>query len=802
MTKQCKPGTTKEMKNNRLSPAMFYSSLYMEREGFFNHITKSRRLFQQFVVDNYVKMESNKLTYFELNQSQIRKERADILNCTNKGSDTGQRVVLPASFIGGPRYMKERQQDALAYVTYYGSPDYFITFTVNPKCLELREAMNDTGSASTRCLGDRPDLVSRIFKLKVDSLMKDLTHGKIFGQVKANLYSIEWQKRGLPHAHILLWMDDRVTADTVSQFISAEIPDKNEEPRLYDVVTRCMIHGPCKGYDESQPCCQGKNASFGKCGGKKFPKTCRSDLLFGNNGYPEYKRRSIGEGGNSFKVTIKKEEKVIDNSWVVPYNPYLCLKYNAHINVECSNSIKCIAYVTKYVNKGCDRILFVNSIDGETVNKVKNFQEARFINANEATWKIFKFEIHKSYPPVMTLDLHLEGENEIFYDERSSERELEKRARKDTQLTVFFKLCSRNTFAASLLYHELPHHFVYNAKCLCWEERQGPTFSLGRIRAVTTTTVELFYLRLLLTHKPGPTSYEDLRTIEGVMHPSYREAVKALGLSSDEETWKMTILEIINHTNDRYRLRETYASMLVFSDLEDQSRIWEETKDLFASDFLHTNNLTEYNDEIYLDALDDIQKQVWNCGGGSITDYGLPPSRGGEKTSNVIRREKLYNKKRLKDDVNVKEPMLDDKQKQIYDTAMFRVEHGHRYDNNGIFVNAAGGTGKSPNISHQTRTNTWVLNECVKVAERQTKGRRLAYQMTPNSDTTILKTFDIENRDSILDQHLSRAAMDPLKNVQSKVLRLILACQISTKIANMQQDLLPFIVEGIYANAT
>ncbi|XP_076047299.1 uncharacterized protein LOC143028820 [Oratosquilla oratoria] len=251
----------------------------------------------------------------------------------------------------------------------------------------------------------------------------------------------------------------------------------------------------------------------------------------------------------------------------------------------------------------------------------------------------------------MTLDLHLEGENEIFYDERTSERELERRVRKDTQVTAFFKLCSRNTFAASLLYHELPHHFIYNAKCSCWEERQGPTFSLGRIRAVTTRTVELFYLRLLLTHKPGPTSYEDLRTIEGVMHPSYREAVKALGLLSDEETWKMTILEIINHTNDRYRLRETYAN--------------------------------------------DIQKQVWNCGGGSITDYGLPPSRGGEKTSNVIRREKSYNKERLKDDVNVKELMLNDKQKQVYDTAMFRVEHGHRYDNNGIFVNAAGGTGKS-----------------------------------------------------------------------------------------------------------
>ena len=93
---------------------------------------------------------------------------------------------------------------------------------------------------------------------------------------------------------------------------------------------------------------------------------------------------------------VKGVEITIDNSWVVPYNPYLCLKYNAHINVECSNSIKCIAYVTKYVNKGCDRILYSKSCqEGNVINEIKNYQEARYVNANEATWKIFKFHVHK-----------------------------------------------------------------------------------------------------------------------------------------------------------------------------------------------------------------------------------------------------------------------------------------------------------------------------------------------------------------------------------------------------------------------
>ncbi|XP_076057277.1 uncharacterized protein LOC143034816 [Oratosquilla oratoria] len=227
-----------------------------------------------------------------------------------------------------------------------------------------------------------------------------------------------------------------------------------------------------------------------------------------------------------------------------------------------------------------------------------------------------------------------------------------------------------------------------------WIERKTCTSSLGRIRAVTSKTVELFYLRLLLTYRRGPTSFKDLRTVDGQAYSSYREAVKAMGLLNDEETWKHTIMEIINHTNDRKQLRETYASMLVFSDLEDQSGIWEETKDLFASDFLYHHKLTEYNDEIYLDALDDIQEHVWNCGGGKITQYGLPPSRDGEKTSNVIRREKSYNKESIQKNVNEKMSLLNDKQRHCYDVVMSRIKNGCIFNSNGIFLNAPGGTGK------------------------------------------------------------------------------------------------------------
>ncbi|XP_076065324.1 uncharacterized protein LOC143039331 [Oratosquilla oratoria] len=622
-------------KYTNLSPSAYYSSLLMERDGSCLFLSKCRTLFQRFVVDSYVKIESNRLHYFERNQHEIRKERSDILKGDNPLEGRGQRILLPRTYIGGPRYMIERQQDALTFVSNYGSPDFFITFTMNPKWEELTKAIRLTGpgvASSNPC--DRPDLVSRIFKLKVDNLMKELTKDHIFVEVKAHLYSIEWQKRGLPHVHILLWMRYKVTEKNVANIISAEIPDKTKNPQLYDIVTTNMIHGPCVGFDESQICCYGRNNIISKCQ-KAFPKQCRSTLHFA------------------------------------------------------------IAYITKYVNKGSDRILFTKTEDNEPVNEIKIFKDARFVNANEATWKIFQFNIHSSYPAVCNLDLHLEGENYVFVEASTSQEAIVKKASKDTQLTAFFKLCQHNEFAASLSYHEIPNYFVYNKTTCKWDERKGSTCALGRIRAVNNKTVELFNMRMLLTHTKGLKSYEDLRTVEGVLYETNREAVKAMGLLKDEDTWKKTTLEIINHTNDRRQLRTTYASMLVFSDLEDQKPIWEETKDLFSSDFLFKIGEKDYNDEIYLDALDNIQEQVYNCGEGNIVQYGLPSSRDGVKTTNIIRRERAYNTKQLYEDVEESKPMLNREQKICYEKILKSVDNGNKRAQKAFFINAPGGTGKS-----------------------------------------------------------------------------------------------------------
>ena len=81
---------------------------------------------------------------------------------------------------------------------------------------------------------DRPDIVTAVFRLHLLQLKDDLK--KAFGKQLANVEVIEFQKRGLPHAHILIWLhrvDHMQTPCDIDRFISAEIPDKNLDPELY-----------------------------------------------------------------------------------------------------------------------------------------------------------------------------------------------------------------------------------------------------------------------------------------------------------------------------------------------------------------------------------------------------------------------------------------------------------------------------------------------------------------------------------------------------------------------------------------
>jgi hypothetical protein len=153
-----------------------------------------------------------------------------------------------------------------------------------------------------------------------------ITKYVLFGDTLCWMYSIEWQKRGLPHAHMLVWLQQKIQATDVDKVMSAELPDPHTDPLLFDIVKKHMIHGPCGNLNNKSP-----RMSDGKCT-KKYPRDLIRETQTGEDGYPLCRRRKPGDGGFTTYINMHNRESEVDNRWIVPYNPVLSEMFQAHIN--------------------------------------------------------------------------------------------------------------------------------------------------------------------------------------------------------------------------------------------------------------------------------------------------------------------------------------------------------------------------------------------------------------------------------------------------------------------------------------
>ncbi|KAM0874176.1 hypothetical protein ACQ4PT_037644 [Festuca glaucescens] len=151
-----------------VSAREYYCFKLQVRKKLFNIILFGGRLFQQWAVDMYIKIETMRLDWYSKpeNQKVIRADLYQGLVDTivageSHGDRIGKRIVLPHTFPGGDRDMQRRFLDAMAIVQRWGKPDYFITMTCNPYWEEITEKM-----MPGQLQQDRPDLVARVFKAK------------------------------------------------------------------------------------------------------------------------------------------------------------------------------------------------------------------------------------------------------------------------------------------------------------------------------------------------------------------------------------------------------------------------------------------------------------------------------------------------------------------------------------------------------------------------------------------------------------------------------------------------------------
>ncbi|XP_044754457.1 uncharacterized protein LOC123313578 [Coccinella septempunctata] len=129
----------------KVSSMNYFAFRLMVRQNADNYLLRFRRLLQRYCVDMYCKIETERLTYIRINQSELRSEEyihlRDAISTEEDAANVGRLTILPATYIGSPRHIHEYAQDEMTYVRNYGRPDLFITFTCNPKWEKITQLL-------------------------------------------------------------------------------------------------------------------------------------------------------------------------------------------------------------------------------------------------------------------------------------------------------------------------------------------------------------------------------------------------------------------------------------------------------------------------------------------------------------------------------------------------------------------------------------------------------------------------------------------------------------------------------------
>jgi len=325
---------------------------------------------------------------------------------------SGKACTLPSSIRGTPAYRRLKVDEGMAHVFRFGPPTFFITFTANPEWPEVLQNL-----PPGQKWFHNPLIVNMVFQLKLRALLKDMKDGTIFGTPAVYYqYTIEFQKRGLPHAHILVRISgpQPTTPGAVDQYVSARLPVECSQRcghcrpcTLHALVTRHMIH---------------------KCfAGRCFKRHHQGNHQGGNNQQTSTRECRYGFPKPPVAVTEASEDgrwvlrRSPQDSDVVAYNEHLLLKYRAHINVEVASSSRCVLYLRKYLTKGPDNIqALLLPVGTPQDQQFDHFYKCRTLCASEAAWIALEYDFNGCYPATQALSFHLPGEDPVWFDPTNS----------------------------------------------------------------------------------------------------------------------------------------------------------------------------------------------------------------------------------------------------------------------------------------------------------------------------------------------------------------------------------------------
>ena len=164
--------------------------------------------------------------------------------------------------------------------------------------------------------------------------------------------------------------------------------------------------------------------------------------------------------------------------------------------------------------------------------------------------------------------------------------------------------------ARQIKYENFPIHFVWNAQEKTWTRRvrgsdPNRPEAIGRMVSIHPNNRETFYLRLLLKHVPGSTSFEHLREVNGTQHATFRDACIALELCEDDSQWVACMTEATEITAPR-GLRTLFCNILINCDPTKPEDLFEQFQGVMSEDYLRQRRVDVLSTE------DELKRQARN----------------------------------------------------------------------------------------------------------------------------------------------------------------------------------------------
>ena len=422
--------------------------------------------------------------------------------------------------------------------------------------------------------------------------------------------------------------------------------------------------------------------------------------------YPVYRRRSPEDGGRTMVIKRGIREVVVDNRWVVPYNPFLLLRYNGHINVEHCNDPRAAKYLYLYVTKGSDRVMVSAEVEGAEVNEVEQFKDRRSTGSGEAAHRLFAFPVAKKYPAVYALRIHLDEEHQVTFDEDNLTGVLE--LQRETELTAFFKHNRDHPPAAGEealpRYVDFPKKFTWVQKTKSWKPRSNVSHTIGRVHTVSPISGDVFYLRMLLHHEHcrGKPSFQALMTLDGEVCGSYQEVCRRLGLLQDDNEWHEALDQAAG-TGTSPQLRELFVTILMFCNPANAGELfdvhWAEWGDDFERQAARERMPLTESQKKTLVLLDiDQRLQSWEK---TLDMVGLHVPTGEERlevddhfdsTPVLIKEELEFDIEEMNELVRVRRAQFTPEQEEVFCLVIGAVQNQLELQ---LFLDAKGGCGKT-----------------------------------------------------------------------------------------------------------